>query len=209
MNDVKDILMSIPTYSEELGLDLHRAGDRFLWFLASILFAKRISVKIAIKTFKVFLRRGLTYPDAILDAGWDELVDALDQGGYVRYDFSTATNLLEAMKLLIDKYGGSVDEIYLEAEDAGDLEKRLMEFRGVGPVAINIFLRELRGIWPKAGSKPSRSALEVASRLGLDEDDVEAYESRLVRIYIEYCKRHRCRVCRLKNYCRIYYCQRG
>ncbi len=40
---LRERLLSLPTYSQELGLDLHRAEDRFRWFLASILFAKRIS----------------------------------------------------------------------------------------------------------------------------------------------------------------------
>jgi hypothetical protein len=36
--------------------------------------------------------------------GWDGLVSTLDAGGYVRYDFKTATKLLEVMKNLIDQY---------------------------------------------------------------------------------------------------------
>ncbi len=202
MNDVKELLKNVNSYSEELDLDLNKADDRFLWFLASILFAKRISANIAMKTFKVFLRRGLTDPNAILKAGWEKLVDVLDLGGYVRYDFSTATNLLETMKLLVNKYGGSVDELYRQAEDYDDLKKRLMEFRGVGPTAVNIFLRELRGVWLKIHSKPSESAFKLASQLGLDEKDVEIYEPKLIRIYIEYCKKHRCKICPLKNYCK-------
>jgi len=39
--DVREKVSSLPTYSGELGLDLRKAADRFKWFLASILFAKR------------------------------------------------------------------------------------------------------------------------------------------------------------------------
>ena len=75
-----------------------------------------------------------------------------------------------------------------------------MEFKGVGPVAVNIFLRELRGIWSKADPEPSPKALEVARRIGLAE--VKKYESKLVRIYLEYCKKKKCRICPLREYCR-------
>ena len=85
-------LSRIPSYSRELGLDLRKPRDRFKWFLASMLFAKRISSEIARKTYKLFEAEGLTTPDALLRAGWDKLVEVLDAGGYVRYDFSTATN---------------------------------------------------------------------------------------------------------------------
>jgi hypothetical protein len=42
------------------------------------------------------------------------------------------------------------------------LERRLEEFRGVGPVCISIFLRELRGIWEKAKPEPSAAAVATA-----------------------------------------------
>ena len=202
MSNLADILGKIPTYSEELGLDLTKEEDRFLWFLASILFAKRISARIAINTFKVFIKRGLTTPQRFIEAGWDVLVDVLDEGGYVRYDFSTASNLLEIMSKLVNEYGGKVDNIHGKALDYKDLERRLLEFKGVGPVAINIFLRELRGIWIKAKPKISDKALTVARRIGLKEN-IEHYESRLVRIYIEYCKRGRCIVCPIAKYCEM------
>lgn len=50
---LKGKLLGLTTYSQELGLDVRRAEDRFKWFLASILFAKRISAKLAMTTFKL------------------------------------------------------------------------------------------------------------------------------------------------------------
>ncbi|MBO3800698.1 MAG: hypothetical protein FGF52_06595 [Candidatus Brockarchaeota archaeon] len=40
-------LKGIKTYSEELGPNLKKPEERFKWFLASMLFAKRISPEIA------------------------------------------------------------------------------------------------------------------------------------------------------------------
>jgi len=196
---VKEELSQLPTYSEELGLDLTKPEDRFKWFLASILFAKRISAEIAKRTYRRFEEEELTTPEKILAAGWDRLVQVLDSGGYVRYDFSTATNLLRIMRELKEKHE-DLDELHRESTNAKDLEKRLQEFKGVGPVAVNIFLRELRGIWCKAKPKPSRIAVKVAQRVGVEE--IKDYESALVRINLEYCKKHYCESCPVRIYCK-------
>ena len=197
--NVEEELSQLSTYSEELGLDLTRPEDRFKWFLASVLFAKRISVEIAKRTYLRFKEEELTTPDRILAAGWDRLVQVLDSGGYVRYDFSTATNLLRIMEDLKEKYE-DLEGLHRKSKDSKDLEKRLQEFKGIGPVGTNIFLRELRGIWEKAKPKTSRMAVEVAKRLGVK--NTEAHESALVRLNLEYCKKRRCEECPAGNYCK-------
>ncbi|MBO3753548.1 MAG: hypothetical protein FGF53_01510 [Candidatus Brockarchaeota archaeon] len=191
-------LRKIKTYSKELGLDLNKPEERFKWFLASILFAKRISSQIAKKTFKRFQEEGLVTPEAILEAGWDKLVDVLDSGGYVRYDFSTATNLLDVSKSLLEKFG-SIDGVHEKAESPEHLEELLKEFRGIGPVGVNIFLRELRGIWSKADPEPSKLAVETARRLGVKR--IKEVESQLVRLNLEYCKRKACSTCPMSRTC--------
>jgi endonuclease III len=197
---IKQALSKLQSYSEELGLTLTRSEDRFKWFLASILFAKRISAKTAKETYLNFELEELTSPDAILNAGWDQLVKVLDSGGYTRYDFSTATKLLEIMKTLKEKYG-NLERLHSESKDPSDLEKRLQEFKGIGPVGVNIFLRELRGIWEKAKPTTSPMAVLTAQRICLDLEDVERYESQLIRLNLEYCKKHRSRNCPLGSTC--------
>jgi len=196
---VEEAISSLKGYSEELGLDLKKPEDRFKWFLASILFAKRISADIAKRAYRRFIEEGLTTPEAILEAGWERLVEVLDSGGYVRYDFSTATNLMRIMEELKTKYG-SLEELYVKASSPEDLERRLQEFKGVGPVAVNIFLRELRGVWDKAKPKPSKISVETAQRIGLK--NIEPYESALVRLNLEYCKKKRCADCPVEAYCK-------
>jgi len=200
--NIKEKILKVATYSQELGLDLRREEDRFKWFLASVLFAKRISSQIAKRTFKEFERKGIVTPESILEAGWDKLVEVLDSGGYVRYDFSTASNLLEIASSLKEKYG-SLESLYTQAKDSEDLVKRLLEFRGVGPTGVNIFLRELRGIWEKAKPMVSPIAKKVASKLGLKEEEVEYpdVESSLVRIGLEFCKDGKCSICPVRKGC--------
>ena len=199
--EVLQKLRSIPSYSEELGLDLTQPEDRFKWFIASILFAKRISADIAKSTFRKFIEANLTSPKAIVDAGWDRLVQVLDAGGYVRYDFSTASNLLAICTKLLDQYG-DIDTIHEHARDGDDLERKLLEFKGVGPTAVNIFLRELRGVWEKANPSISQFSIEVAKRLALPDSYLTEVESQLVRIYLEYCKKQRCEACPVTTYCK-------
>jgi endonuclease III len=195
---VEEMLSQLPTYPQELGLDLSKPRDRFKWFLASILYAKRIPANVAKKTYLQFQQQGLTTPERIRSAGWNRLVKALDSGGYVRYDFSTATNLLSIMNELKKKYG-DLEELHRQSSSPKDLEKRLQELKGVGPVGVNIFLRELRGIWEKAKSKPSKLATVVAQRICLE--NIESYESALVRLSLEYCKKRNCEECVVQNYC--------
>ena len=200
--EVKGKLKGLPSYSGELGLNLGKPKDRFKWFLASMLFAKRISAEIAKRTYTEFERAGINTPEKILDAGWDKLVEILDSGGYVRYDFSTATKLLEVSKSLKEKYK-SLENLYASAKDSEDLEKRLLEFKGVGPTTINIFLRELRSVWEKADPKVSRLSADVARKLGLEkESEIKSLESKLVRLSLKYCKPQRCQNCPVRNGCK-------
>ena len=92
----------------------------------------------------------------------------LDQGGYTRYDFKTATKLLKIMASLKDHYQGSLERLHELAADETDLERRLMELApGIGPATVNIFLRELRGIWPQADPGLSPLAQAAAEHAGL------------------------------------------
>jgi endonuclease III len=200
--NLREKLSQVPGYAQELGLDLTREEDRFKWFLASILFARRISSQIAKKTYKEFEREGIVTPESILGAGWDKLVEVLDSGGYVRYDFSTASKLLEIASRLKEKYG-SLENLYARAKDNKDLEGKLLEFKGVGPATVNIFLRELKGIWRKARPSLSPIAKQVAAKLGLSEDELEQspLESALVRIGLEFCKGEKCLACPVREEC--------
>jgi endonuclease III len=158
-------------YSSALGIKLKgaRESEVFKWFLASMLYGARIGEDKAFSTYKEFARTRVLTPDAILRTGWDGLVKILDNGGYVRYDFSTATDLLKCMKTLKEKYGGKLTRLCAQSKNHDDLVARLMELRGVGPVTASIFLRELRGEreWRKARPMPTQLVLLAARELGI------------------------------------------
>jgi endonuclease III len=198
------LLALFPLYSEDLGIDLSEPAGRFKWFLASILFGARISERIAVNTYRQFEMAGVDTPEAIIEAGWDRLVEILDSGGYVRYDFSTASKLLDIMNSLKGKYG-SLENLYHQASDTRDLERRLQEFKGIGPMTVQIFLRELRGQW---NIEPARSkiAQSTARNLYINVRDFEAeklarIETALVKLGLGYCKKRKCGECPLKEFC--------
>jgi len=185
---VKLLTLYSQTFPEELGIDLSRRGegDVFKWFLASLLFGARISMKLAARTYKEFEAANILTPEAILRAGWDRLVEVLDEGGYARYDFKTATRLLDIAKALTERYDGRVTRILDSAADYRELATALEEFNGVGPITVNIFLRELRGLWPCANPPLQQPVVLVASRLGLiSADDPEEGLEQLLQVWSE------------------------
>lgn len=160
-----------PLFSEELGISLRsgREAGCFRWFLASVLFGARISGSIAQNTYKAFVRHGLTTPRKVIDAGWDFLVNpVMREGGYVRYDGRKSDQVLRDCQALLDDYGGRLLRLHELARYSADLEARVLAFYGVGPVTMNIFLRELRPFWRKANPEPLPPVIALAGRLGVD-----------------------------------------
>jgi hypothetical protein len=156
-------------YASSLGIDLTAAdaGERFKWFLAAVLFGTRISAALAIRTWKAFAARGVITPELILQTGWKGLVAILDAGGYVRYDYKTATKLLDVCASLERDYSGSLDKLHDAAADVRDLQQRIKALgKGISDTTSEIYLRELRGIWVKADPPLSPLALSAAIELG-------------------------------------------
>jgi hypothetical protein len=141
-------------------LQIHLASKKekeaFKWFLACLLFGKPIQTEIAERAYLELVAAQLTSPDAILRAGWDKLVLLLDRAHYVRYDFSTATKLLEVSRELKRRYG-TLTNLLAIAKTPSELSARLQEIRHIGPVTARIFLREVRPIWFRRSASTARS----------------------------------------------------
>ena len=140
--------------AKELGIDLSskKEEELFKWFLACLLFGKPIQRQVAERAFMALAAARLLSPDAILCAGWDELVRLLDEAHYVRYDFSTATKLLHVCKELKERYG-SLASLLAHSKTLAELSANLQEFKFIGPVTARIFLREVGPVWyPSATS---------------------------------------------------------
>jgi hypothetical protein len=204
--------------TEALRIDVSRGTDEeiFKWFFVSVLFGAPITESAVIKTYKRFEKYHVLTPKGILDAGWDRLVEILDEGGYTRYDFKTADKLLLVSRNLFGKYGGSLTEVHRQSVDARDLERRLKALgKGIGDVTVSIFLRELRDVWQKADAYPTPLVIVAAEQLeivkrgitpedalrelrafwrknGADGQTYVNFETALLRLAKDYLRKGRC-----------------
>ena len=193
-------------FSAQLGIRLDRRerDELFRWFLASLLFGARIAESVAARTYRIFVQHRLTTPEAIARADLSELLEIMAEGGYVRYDGITSRKVEEASAKLIAEYAGDLNNLHAAAKDPRDLEARLQAFRGVGPTTAGIFLRELRGLWPKADPPLGSLARLAADHLGIADPrafwrshavpgyDFRHFEAALTRIGKDFCRRRRC-----------------
>jgi hypothetical protein len=186
-------------YSAELGIDVGASdADVERWFVAATLFGARIPARVAERTFRVLAGAGLARIGQLRHVPSDALVAMLDAGGYARYDFRTATRLLELSQVVSERYEGQVALIGRSFPAYPDLSAALDRLPGWGPVTVRLFLRELRGVWPGANPPLDERAVAAAHHLGLLGDrpgvtdlaglagasglDVRDLESGLVRL---------------------------
>lgn len=172
-----------------LGIDLVSGKNEEIvkWFLASILYSKPIREDSATRTYRCFERHGVTSAKNIVDAGWDRLVGILDEGGYTRYDFSTADKLLEVFGNLERRYRGDLRELYEESTGGAELEASLRKLgKGIGDTTVSIFLRDMRYVWRKADPKPTPLVRTAMKKLH-------------IRDLKEYAKKHRIDIVRLET----------
>ncbi|MPZ50223.1 MAG: hypothetical protein GEU75_13160 [Dehalococcoidia bacterium] len=193
-------------FSARLGIDLSRLDpdELFRWFLASLLYGARIAESVATHTYQAFLEHGLTTPQRIAAADFGELVQIMGEGGYARYDGITSRKVQGAAARLIEQYEGDLNMLHAAAQDTVDLETRLQAFWGVGPITSDIFLRELRGLWPKATPGLGGLAQLAADHLGIDDPaafwkkhamagyDYRHFEAALTRLGKNFCRCGRC-----------------
>ncbi|MGK5728551.1 endonuclease [Streptomyces sp. URMC 124] len=186
------------TYAEEAGIRLRDTPQPLyrLVVLACLLSA-RIRASVAVETARSLADAGMKDPRRMAAATWQQRVDALGKGGYRRYDERTATQLGDGADLLLDRYRGDVRRMREEAGgDRGRLRKLLQELPGLGPAGVDIFLREVQGVWPEVHPCFDGKAGEGAARLGLPRasaalaelvarEDAPAFAAALVRAALD------------------------
>ncbi|MFD5387774.1 endonuclease [Streptomyces sp. NPDC127074] len=152
------------TFATQAGIKLRDTpGPLYQLLVLAHLLSARISSDIAVAAARALFDAGMRDPRRMAEATWQQRVDALGEGGYRRYDERTATQLGAAAELVNREYGGDLRRM----REAGDPKKLLAEIKGIGPVGVNIFLREAQGVWPEFAPYFDRKALEGAERVGL------------------------------------------
>lgn len=160
------------TYADEAGV---RPADKpaplYQLLVLSVLLSTRIKAGIAVAAARELFSAGCRTPRGMLDASWQDRVDALGRGHYVRYDESTASALGEGAQLLLDRYRGDLRRIRQAAGgDLPELERLLQDVPRLGPTGTAIFCREAQMVWPELRPYLDRKALDGAKRVGLPDD---------------------------------------
>ncbi len=115
--------------------------ELFKLLVSSYLYGKPIQRKVSEKTFAVLINKGYTTPEAIENAGYDNLVQAMHEGGYNRIDEVTSRRLIELSRKLRQDYGTMTSLI-----SKPNLEQELQTFKGIGPVTSQIFMQRLKDV---------------------------------------------------------------
>lgn len=171
------------TYAEELGIDIaqNTPAPLFQLLCAALLYSARISTANATRALHALFDAGLTTPEKMAKASWQARVDVLTAHGYKRYDESTSTMLGQAAERVLVSYDGDLRKLRRAALfDAGTERELLMEFKGIGPVGADIFLREVQGVWEEVYPYADDRVLAAAGRLGLGRHvrDLAAWTTR-------------------------------
>jgi hypothetical protein len=184
------------TYAEQAGITLaDKPSPLYRLLVLSILLSTRIKADIAVAAARELAE--FNTPEKMRDATWQQRVDALGRGHYVRYDESTATTLGKGAELLLERWGGDLRKLRSSAKgDVNVLRQELKEIPGLGPVGTDIFCREAEAVWPELRPYLDKKALSGAEKVGLpkdakklaelvDEDDLARLAAALVRVTLE------------------------
>ncbi|MFI6349192.1 endonuclease [Streptomyces sp. NPDC050560] len=159
------------TYAQDAGI---RMADKpqplYRMLVLSLLLSARIRASVAVAASRALHDAGMSGPRRMLEATWQQRVDALGEGGYRRYDERTATQLGEGARLVLDEWHGDLRRVREAADgDVAELRRLLRRVPGIGPTGADIFLREVQGVWPEVAPYLDVKALDGARRLGLPD----------------------------------------
>lgn len=164
------------TFAEQLRIPVHKntPAPLFQLLCASLLFSARIASENAAEATRALIRAKLTTPQKMAAATWQDRVDVITWHGYKRYDERTSTMLGDAAQLLVDKYQGDLRNLREEAEREVTKEKKLLtQFKGIGSVGADIFLREVQGVWDEVYPYADQRVLKAAKQLNLSSSSEE------------------------------------
>jgi endonuclease III len=171
------------TYATELGIDLegNTPSALYRWLCAATLLSARIGAGAAMQAAQALAEQGWTTAQKMAAATWEQRTRTLNQAGYARYDESTSRMLGDTAKMLLEKYQGDLRRLRDAAERDPARERALLkECKGIGDVGADIFCREVQVAWDELFPFADRRALQMAGRLGL-EDDAEKLAKRVPR----------------------------
>ncbi|HYS39842.1 MAG TPA: hypothetical protein VEO01_29860 [Pseudonocardiaceae bacterium] len=125
----------------------------------------------------------------MVESTWQQRVDTLGRGHYVRYDESTGTALGDSARSVLDVYHGDLRRIRPESDaDIPRLREALRGFPRIGETGAHIFCREAQVVWPALRPYFDRRALSAARQFGLPTEPDElagSVDQRLDRVQVD------------------------
>lgn len=170
---VKELLKNYGrTYADEAGIKLRDTpAPLFQLLVLSLMLSARISADKAVSATASLFKSGLTTPEKMAGASWQERVDAITWSGYKRYDERTATSLGKTADMALEEYDGDLRRLHKAVHhDVGGLQSQLQRFNGIGKVGANIFLREAQTVWDDVYPFADDVILKTAGKLSLPTD---------------------------------------
>lgn len=166
------------TSAEQAGIQLaDNPSPLYQLLVLSTLLSARISGDIAVAAAKALFAAGYRTPQRMRAASWQDRVDALGRGGYRRYDERTSTILDDSAALLLDRWHGDLRELRDDARgDPKRIRELLTEFKGVGSVGADIFLREVQAVWPQVAPYVDGRVTQGAEKVGLPSSARDLFE---------------------------------
>ncbi|HCT84271.1 MAG: endonuclease [Candidatus Margulisiibacteriota bacterium] len=160
------------TFAADVGIKIDNSPtELFKLFCSALLFSTRIRSDIAVKAAKELFAAGWTSPQKMIEASWQQRVEALDRAGYARYDESTSSKLEENSRKIINHYHGDLNQLREAAHHDPQQERQLLkQFNGIGDVGTDIFFREIQSIWEELFPFADQKAIQAAKELGLADN---------------------------------------
>lgn len=161
------------TFCEELGIRIEAGTPSalFQWLTACLLFSAPIGHEQATRAARALYKAGWRTAQKMSEATWEERVKVLNANGYARFDERTSRMLQDASDHLLAEYRGDLRRLREAADqDPADERKRLKVVKGIGDVGVDIFFREVQGVWDELYPFVDKLALKAAARRKLGED---------------------------------------
>jgi endonuclease III len=161
------------TFAEEAGIELEEGTPEGLFQLLclAVLLSAPTSSEKAMGAIQGLIEADLATPEKMAEASKEQRVEVLDSSGYDQLDERAATRLGDTAELVLRVYYGNLDELREAAKQDVERERELLlEFKGIGPLGADIFLREVQGVWEEVYPYADERVLEAAGKLGLGKD---------------------------------------
>ena len=141
------------TWASETGFTVRDAPSPLFRLLClSMLLSARISNELAVRGARALTVAGWTTARKMVDSTWADRARTLNESGYARFD----------------RWKGDLRKLREEAGREQPAERALLkEFKGIGDVGVDIFFREVQGVWGELSPFVDERARKAAQRLGL------------------------------------------